>query len=148
MVAKIEISADFDVAEILKLAGSPADCEPVLSGSTLYVAGVSQQALNSALVSYDHAITLDRIEREAFKRSRADAVAQIVIVTAAGNSFDGDEISQGRMARAILGLNASGESATVTWVLADNTVIQVTAAELYEVLALAGKKQAELWIAS
>lgn len=148
MVAKIEISADFDVAKILELAGAPADCEPVLAGTTLYVSGVSQQALNAALVSYDHAITLDRIEREVFKLSRADAVAQIVVVTAAGNSFDGDEISQGRMARAILGLNASGESATVTWVLADNAVIQASAAELSEALALAGAEQAALWVSS
>lgn len=55
MVAKIEISADYDVAKILELAGAPSGCEPLLSGKTLSVIGVSQQALDSALASYDHA---------------------------------------------------------------------------------------------
>lgn len=50
------------------------------------------------------------------------------------------------MARAILGLQADGNDATVTWVLADNSVIQATAAELREALRLAGAEQARLWV--
>lgn len=82
-------------------------------------------------------------QREAFKSKRAAAVASIVVTTAAGNTFDGDEISQGRMARAILALP---DGQTVRWVLHDNTEIDATAAELREALALAGAEQARLWV--
>ncbi|AFU45669.1 hypothetical protein C380_09845 [Acidovorax sp. KKS102] len=84
--------------------------------------------------------------REAFKLARAEAVARITVTTQAGNTFDGDETSQSRMARAILALQATG-TPSVNWVLADNTVIDATAAELAEALALAGARQAELWVA-
>lgn len=82
---------------------------------------------------------------EQWKRGRTAAVEAIRVTTAAGNTFDGDEESQGRMARAILGLE-SVPNATVTWVLADNSEIQATPAELREALALAGAEQARLWV--
>ncbi len=85
-------------------------------------------------------------QREEWKASRAAAVAAITVTTQAGNTFDGDEISQGRMARAILALNASPAGTTVTWVLADNSTIEATPAELTEALALAGAAQAALWV--
>jgi hypothetical protein len=84
--------------------------------------------------------------RQQWKSERAAAVAAIKITTAAGNTFDGDETSQERMARAILGLQAAGEGATVTWVLADNSVIAADVAELAEALKLAGEEQARLWV--
>jgi len=83
--------------------------------------------------------------REAAKAARAAAVGNIKVTTAAGNTFDGDETSQTRMSRAILVLS-TGFAATVPWVLADNTVIQATAAELTEALALTGAEQARLWV--
>lgn len=46
------------------------------------------------------------------------------------------------------GVQPAGEGATVTWVLADNTPVAVTAAELSEALNLAGAEQARLWVAS
>lgn len=83
--------------------------------------------------------------RQQWKSDRAAAVAATKVTTQAGNTFDGDEVSQARMARAILGLQAS-TSPAVTWVLADNTVIQATTDELQEALALAGAEQARLWV--
>lgn len=85
--------------------------------------------------------------REEWKASRAASVEAIKVTTQAGNTFDGDEISQGRMARAILALNAAAPGATVNWVLADNSVIDATAQELTEALALAGSAQAGVWVA-
>ncbi len=76
------------------------------------------------------------------KDKSAQAVEAIKVTTPAGQNFDGDETSQGRMARAIVVLG----SGTTPWVLADNTVAQVTAAELTEALALAGAEQARLWV--
>lgn len=81
--------------------------------------------------------------REQFKSERAAAVKAITVTTVAGNTFDGDEESQGRMARAILALPEGGK---VPWVLADNSVIQATADDLREALALAGAEQARLWV--
>ena len=83
--------------------------------------------------------------REQAKAARAIAVDKIKVTTAAGNTFDGDETSQARMSRAILVLS-TGAAASVPWVLADNTVIQASAAELAEALALAGAEQARLWV--
>ncbi len=84
--------------------------------------------------------------RERLKLARQSAVDAIKVTTQAGNTFDGDETSQGRMARAIIGLNAAGPGATVNWVLADNSVIQASAAELTEALVLAGQAQASIWV--
>lgn len=106
-------------------------------------------------IDYSQLITADdkaqqaaTAAREAWKARRAEAVRNIKVTTASGRIFDGDEISQARMARAILGLQEAGEGATVTWVLADNTPVAVTADELSEALHLAGAEQARLWVAS
>ena len=80
--------------------------------------------------------------RQEWKSNRAVAVAAIKVTTQAGNTFDGDEVSQARMARAILALP---EGQTVRWVLHGNAEIDATAAELREALALAGAEQARLW---
>lgn len=83
--------------------------------------------------------------REAAKSARALAVAAITVTTASGKTFDGDEASQDRMARAILALQAAGATSTL-WVLADNTPTTVTAAELGAALALAGAAQSAIWV--
>lgn len=83
--------------------------------------------------------------RATAKIARALAVDAITVTTTAGNTFDGDEVSQGRMSRAIIALQATGTASTI-WVLADNTTIQATAAELTEALVLAGQAQAAIWV--
>lgn len=81
--------------------------------------------------------------RDLGKLKRSQLVADIRVTTASGKVFDGDEISQGRMARAILALQGD---AKVVWVLADNTPVEVTRIELTEALALAGAAQAAVWV--
>lgn len=83
--------------------------------------------------------------RAAAKKARAIAVEAITVTTAAGNTFDGDEVSQGRMARAIIGLS-TGLATTVTWTLSNNTTIEATSAELTEALVLAGQAQSAIWL--
>lgn len=114
-----------------------------------YVSGAWQykwtvEDLDEADVAANQAAKAAR-DREAAKAARAAAVDAITVTTAAGHTFDGDETSQTRMSRAILVLT-TGAAASVPWVLADNTVIQATAAELTEALALAGEEQARLWV--
>ena len=83
--------------------------------------------------------------RDELKATRTAAVEAITVTTAAGNTFDGDETSQTRMARAIIAMQATGIP-SVNWVLANNTAIQATAAELVEALALSGAAHAAVWV--
>ena len=109
---------------------APPDFDPARMGE--YVNGVDGWAIPAT------------DPREAAKQARAVAVDNIKVTTQAGNTFDGDEMSQARMSRAVLILS-TGFASEVPWVLADNTVIQADAAELTEALALSGQAQAALW---
>lgn len=81
--------------------------------------------------------------REEFKVDRQAIVDAIKVTTEAGHVFDGDEISQTRMARAVAAMD---EGETITWVLADNSVITAGRAELREALRLAGRAQEAAWV--
>lgn len=85
---------------------------------------------------------LDKQAREAFKQDREEAVKNIK-VEVDGMIFDGDETSQTRMSRAI---QLMSDTDTTLWVLADNTQIQATKAQLSEALKLAGAEQTRLWV--
>lgn len=78
-----------------------------------------------------------------WKASRQAAVDAIVVTTSKGNAFDGHELAQARMARAVM-IAVEGE--TMPWILADNTVVIVDKEELSEALRLAGTRQTELWM--
>lgn len=94
-------------------------------------------------------ITIDQSKVAEIERNNAKQVRQAAVdaitVTVNGKVFDGDETSQTRMTRAIIGMQATGQP-SITWVLADNTETQATLAELTEALCLAGARQAELWV--
>lgn len=79
---------------------------------------------------------------EQAKVERSDAVGKIT-VEVDGMTFDGNEVSQQRMARCVMVMN-DGES--ISWVLADNSVAVVTKEQLKKVLSLAVVKQSELWV--
>lgn len=81
---------------------------------------------------------------EELKAERAALVAAIVVTTTAGNSFDGNEDAQNRMSRSINGMN-DGES--IGWVLADNSIISASKAELREALRLSGAAMTAIWMA-
>ena len=83
--------------------------------------------------------------REEAKQARQSTVDAIKVTVSTGKVFDGDETSQTRITRAIIGLQAAGDP-TIKWTLADNTETQATLAELTEALILAGQAQAEVWV--
>lgn len=89
-------------------------------------------------------IDAPKLAREAAKTARAALVEAITVTTTAGNVFDGDEVSQTRMSRAIISIGSSG--LTMPWVLSDNTVATVTVEELREALLMAGSAQSSLWV--
>lgn len=103
-----------------------------------------EDALLEAPAKTDEELAAEELAQA--KAERAAAVNRIT-VTVDGMTFDGDETSQERMARTITAAVATGEdmSATTTWVLADNTVAQVSIKQLAKALRLAGEKQTELW---
>lgn len=78
------------------------------------------------------------------KQQRQEQVDAIIVTTASGKQFDGNEEAQGRMTRAIAALDP-GE--TTLWILADNTPDPlVTREELREALRLAGAAQTAVWV--
>ena len=82
-------------------------------------------------------------EAKALKdKNRAAAMNGLTVTTSSGKEFDGDEISQSRMARAVV---SSDPLETTNWVLADNSVALVTREELKEALKLAGLSQTVIW---
>lgn len=82
--------------------------------------------------------------RDQLKAARDAAVAAIT-VSVNGMMFDGDEISQGRMVRALNVAETTGQE-SCTWVLHDNTPATVTKEELAQALALAMQAQAAIWV--
>ena len=81
------------------------------------------------------------------KAERADAVSKL-IVEVDGMRFDADEESQTRMGRTIaaaVALEVDISAEKRTWVLADNSIAEVTVRQLAEALRLAGDEQTKLW---
>lgn len=78
------------------------------------------------------------------KALRAAAVAAIV-VEVDGLPFNGDEDAQRRMNNALTVGDLSGQDAT-PWVLADDSVREVSRAQLEKALVLAVQRMAELWM--
>lgn len=83
----------------------------------------------------------ERLSVRKLARSRA---VSAIIVEVDGMKFDGDEVAQGRMARALKVAELNNLDKTA-WVLADNTVVEVTKKQLEEALTKAMLQQATLW---
>ena len=84
---------------------------------------------------------------ERAKIRRASEVEKIVVETASGLKFDGDEASQIRMMKAAFAMNALGTEST-QWVMGDNSVVTVTASDLSEALSLAVEQQTSIMLAT
>ncbi len=84
---------------------------------------------------------------EQAKQERASTVEKIK-VTIDGMVFDGDEVSQGRMARTVAAAVAKGVDLKTTkrlWVLANDTPAEVTIDQLSRALEAAGDAQSAVW---
>ncbi|MGS3128142.1 DUF4376 domain-containing protein [Aeromonas caviae] len=78
-------------------------------------------------------------EWEAERQQRVDAIT----VEVDGFIFDGDEVSQNRMARAVTAADQLTD--TTPWTLHDNSVVTVTALQLKTACRLAGEAQTLIW---
>ncbi len=99
------------------------------------------------IATYVEPVLSDEHKRALWKAERQQLVDAIKVETRSFRVFDGNEVSQDRMARAIVSLMGQPK-ATVLWVLADNSYAYVDAAELSEALNLARARQSELWLKS
>jgi hypothetical protein len=79
---------------------------------------------------------------QAWKSDRQAKVDGIT-VTIDGLVFDGDELSQGRMARAVTAADSLTE--TTEWTLHDNSIAMVTIQQLKTACRLAGEEQTRIW---
>lgn len=86
---------------------------------------------------------LDALAYQQAKQDKIDAVDQIIVTTNSGKQFNGDEVAQNRMARAVA---ASSVGDVTQWRLADNSVAVVTHEELKEALLLAGEAMTVIWM--
>ena len=103
--------------------------------------GIDADTRAAILSQIDFEIAQDAV---AAKKLRDTAVAAIK-VTVNGKVFDGDEVAQGRISRAVAAAESAGVSA-YQWKLADNSVAAVSLDELKQALALAFQAQSELWV--
>ena len=129
---------DFD-----KITQSATESAPLLTNG-VWTQQWTIQDLPLENVAENKAVT-ERLEREAMKAQRDITTAGILVKTSSGNIFNGDEVSQNRLSRAILALQLTG-TLTTHWVLANNVATEVGVPELAEALALAGAAQTELWV--
>lgn len=83
---------------------------------------------------------------EALSRAKAERARAVDALTVEvdGMIFDADEKAQERMSRAVNMADSLDEE--TEWVLADNTVAVVTAAQLRRACRTAGKAQTALWV--
>lgn len=114
-----------------------------VAGKSIVFAGGTWQIVDVAVTAPPAADepTPEQLHEKA-RRERDVAVSNIVVTTQSGKTFDGDETSQTRMSRAIIGMD---DPDVMPWKLADNTIATVSKAELREALRLSGSAQSALW---
>ena len=82
-----------------------------------------------------------------FVKERTKDVEKLTITTTSGKVFNGDEVSQSRMVRAIVAAGIVSQAST-KWTLANNVSTTVTLAELQEALAKSMQAMAAIWVQS
>ena len=100
-----------------------------------------QTVVNGVVVSEDR--TDEQYLNQVFKEERQRLVNSIE-VEYQGNIYQGDELSQDRMSRAINGL--PNDSSLILWKTKSNSTVNLTRVDLKEILFKAGEKQTLLWI--
>ena len=91
-----------------------------------------------------HVPTAEEI-RAAFIADRTAQVKALTVTTVSGKTFNGDEVSQSRMARAILAAGIVDQTQTY-WTLANNVSTLITLDELKEALGKSMQAMAAIWV--
>ena len=110
---------------------------------------ISEDALKDLGVEVTH----EEEPIEYFKNRRIETLkmqrdkAEVEPITYQGYSFDYDEKARERINAAIIALEVTGTSATLTWTTADNQDVKVTAADLRAIVAAVAVRSNALHIA-
>lgn len=88
--------------------------------------------------------TVEELQAQALAQAKAERAMAVEALTVEvnGKVFDADETSQARMSVAASSMT---DYETNVWVLHDNTIVQVTKAELLEACRLARIAQSAIW---
>ncbi len=78
---------------------------------------------------------------DVLKYNKINLVASIEVLYN-GTVYQGDEISQDRMSRAIVGMD---DDDTIEWKAKDNSKVTLLKSDLKQILRLAGIEQTKLW---
>lgn len=101
------------------------------------------------MIDWGAVITVSEKSRQKFEQDYAawkqerTALVGAITVQVGDHLYQGDELSQSRIARFVAASNSDSDE--VEWTLADNTVANVTVSNLREALRLAGVRQTEIW---
>ena len=117
-----KILANFNVKENIDDEGVVSYSYDQLRFDTYFQEDVIELEIAKALV-------------EIKKQERDYAIDNVVVTTAAGNKFNGEDKSQGRMSSAILAAEVLGKTEE-RWKMADGTIKLIGIDELKEALAL------------
>lgn len=88
-------------------------------------------------------IALASFQTEEAKVTKVTALSTLTVTTTSGKVFDGDETARIDMLTAINMAGLVGQTSTM-WKLADNSIAEVTLAEMQEALLLALTKKGEI----
>ncbi|MGK4476340.1 DUF4376 domain-containing protein [Aeromonas molluscorum] len=94
------------------------------------------------ITAQQQAAEQEKLDYQIWKSDRQVKVDGIT-VTIDGLVFDGDELSQGRIARAVTAADSLTE--TTEWTLHDNSIVVVTIQQLKAACRLAGEEQTRIW---
>ena len=117
-----KILANFNVKENIDNEGVVSYSYDQLRFDTYFQEEVIEKEIAKALVDIK-------------KQERDYAIDNVIVTTAAGNKFNGEDKSQGRMASALLAADVLGKTEE-EWKMADDTIKLIGIAELKEALAL------------
>jgi hypothetical protein len=107
--------------------------------------GLETETVVEVSAGVDTAITLIPESIMDLNYLRTKEVAKIVVTLAdTVTILDGDEVSQGRMARAIAGL--PDDITTTIWIGANGDVYSLTKPQFQEAISLAGEAQTAIWV--
>jgi hypothetical protein len=86
------------------------------------------------------------MNREQAKAARQEQMDHLTVETCMGNVFQADEASQARMVITLRAMENDLPDGEVDWIMADNSVVCITMAELEEALGLAVEAKQSIWI--
>jgi len=127
--------------KVRELAGIVEVPDPIYPDPELYY--WSEKEDGSLDITPKSEEQLAQVRMSKAKQQRSIDIQNIIVTTASGKCFNGDEVAQGRMSRAITVMDSTD---SMPWVLSNNSIEVITRTELMEALKLAGVAMAEIWV--